>query len=485
VAQQDAFVVVANRLPVDEVTDPTTGHKEWRRSPGGLVTALQPILTRSRGTWVGWSGAPGPAPEPFESEGISLHPVGLSAEEVENYYEGASNATIWPLYHDAVEAPAFHRHWREAYRDVNLRFAEATSRVAPKGAVVWVQDYQLQLVPAMLRERRPDLQIGFFLHIPFPPVELFMQLPQREEIIRGLLGADLVGFQTPLNAQNFLHLAHHLLGINRRGLSVEIDGRQVRAGSYPVSIDIGELEDVANDPAVRARAEEIRAELGHPRTLILGVDRLDYTKGIQHRLAAYRELLTDGRVTTPETVLVQVATPSRERVEHYVRLRENVEREVGGINGEFGKVGSPAVHYLHQSYSRAELTALYRAADVMAVTPLRDGMNLVAKEYVATRTDLGGALVLSEFAGAARELRQAYMCNPHDLNSIKEALMRAVEADRSEAAKRMQSMRRYLRDHGGRQWAADFLAALHDSTPTDAAEPGQAMPDAAMETSVS
>jgi trehalose 6-phosphate synthase len=162
-----------------------------------------------------------------------------------------------------------------------------------------------------------------------------------------------------------------------------------------------------------------------------------------------------------------------------------VEREVGGINGEFGKVGSPAVHYLHQSYSRAELTALYRAADVMAVTPLRDGMNLVAKEYVATRTDLGGALVLSEFAGAARELRQAYMCNPHDLNSIKEALMRAVEADRSEAAKRMQSMRRYLRDHGGRQWAADFLAALHDSTPTDAAEPGQAMPDAAMETSVS
>jgi trehalose 6-phosphate synthase len=325
---------------------------------------------------------------------------------------------------------------------------------------VWVQDYQLQLVPAMLRERRPDLRIGFFLHIPFPPIELFMQLPQREETIRGLLGADLVGFQTPLGAHNFLRLARHLLGLRRRGLSVEVEGRAVRAGSFPVSIDVEEIEELVSDVDVRARTEEIRSELGHPKTVILGVDRLDYTKGIQHRLGAYRELLADGQLTPPETVLVQVATPSRERVEHYARLRRNVEREVGRINGEFGRVGAPAVHYLHQSYRRSELAALYRAADVMAVTPLRDGMNLVAKEYVAARTDLGGALVLSEFAGAARELRQAYMCNPHDINSIKDALMRAVEADRSEAAKRMHSMRRYLRDHGGRQWASDFMTAL-------------------------
>jgi trehalose 6-phosphate synthase len=211
---------------------------------------------------------------------------------------------------------------------------------------------------------------------------------------------------------------------------------------------------------VQERAKEIREELGQPKTLILGVDRLDYTKGIQHRLNAYRELLSEGRLTTPETVLVQVATPSRERVEHYARLRENVEREVGSINGEFAQVGAPAVHYLHQSYSRTELAALYLAADVMAVTPLRDGMNLVAKEYVGTRKDGGGALVLSEFAGAARELRQAYLCNPHDLNSIKQALMNAVEATPAEAGKRMQSMRRYLRDHGGKQWAAEFLTAL-------------------------
>jgi trehalose 6-phosphate synthase len=453
-----ALVVVANRLPVDEIVTETG--REWRRSPGGLVTALHPILSAGRGKWIGWAGSAGAAPAPFELDGIQLHPVPLSQQEVADYYEGQSNSTIWPLYHDAVETPAFHRHWREAYRVVNRRFAEATDQVAPPGATVWVQDYQLQLVPALLRERRPDLRIGFFLHIPFPPVELFMQLPQREEIIRGLLGADLVGFQSPLAAQNFLHLAHHLLGVRRRGLSVDLDGRSVRAGAFPVSIDFDEMERLIATPAVRSRADEVRMELGHPKSLILGVDRLDYTKGIQQRLRAYHELLAEGRLETPETVMVQVATPSRERVEHYARLRETVEREVGRINGEFSRVGAPAVHYLHQSYERAELAALYRAADVMAVTPLRDGMNLVAKEYVAARGDLGGALVLSEFAGAASQLRQAYMCNPHDINSIKDAMMRAVEADRDETARRMSAMRRYLREHGGRQWASDVLTAL-------------------------
>jgi trehalose 6-phosphate synthase len=455
----ETFVVVANRLPVDEVATTNGGH-EWRRSPGGLVTALHPILASHRGVWVGWAGGVGPAPEPFEVDGIQVQPVPLSESDLENYYEGQSNASIWPLYHDAVESPVFDRTWSKVYREVNQRFAEATDKAAPANSAVWVQDYQLQLVPAMLRERRPDLRIGFFLHIPFPPTELFMQLPERDEIIRGLLGADLVGFQTPLGAQNFLRLAHHLLGLRRRGSSVEVDGRTVRAGAFPVSIDIEEMERIVETPSVRERAQQIRAELGEPRTLILGVDRLDYTKGIQHRLHAYRELLSEGRLTTPETVLVQVATPSRERVEHYARLRENVEREVGSINGEFAQVGAPAVHYLHQSYERSELAALYLAADVMAVTPLRDGMNLVAKEYVGARKDGGGALVLSEFAGAARELRQAYMCNPHDINSIKLALLQAVQAPKTETHRRMQSMRRYLRDHGGKQWAAEFLNAL-------------------------
>jgi trehalose 6-phosphate synthase len=459
VAGRSSFVVVANRLPVDEVTT-GDGEKQWRPSPGGLVTALHPVLAEHRGTWIGWAGGDGEAPEPFELEGINIHPVPLSGEELERYYEGQSNATIWPLYHDAVETPIYKRRWRETYRQVNQRFAEAAAEVADEGATVWVQDYQLQLVPAILREMRPDLRIGFFLHIPFPPIELFMQMPFRAEILRGLLGADLVGFQQRLAAQNFVRLARHLLGLRYEGQSIQVDGRQVKAGAFPISIDTRGMEQMAADPKVQARAKEIRAELGDPKTIILGVDRLDYTKGIEQRLKAFRELLADGRMNVPDAVMVQVATPSRERVEHYHTLRVKVEREVGRINGEFGRVGLPAVHYLHQSYSREELAALYVAADVMMVTPLRDGMNLVAKEYVACRGDSGGALVLSEFAGAATELRQAYLCNPHDPDGVKDSLLRAVAAEPAELRRRMRLMQRHLRTHDVAEWARRFLAEL-------------------------
>jgi trehalose 6-phosphate synthase len=462
VAGDSAFVVVANRLPVDKVVGPD-GEVSFRRSPGGLVTALEPVLQQRNGTWVGWSGGTGDSQLPeetFEAGGVNLHPVALSAGEVERYYEGFSNSSLWPLYHDAVETPIFKRRWWESYRLVNERFTKAVADNAAPGATVWVQDYQLQLVPALLRETRPDLKIGFFLHIPFPPVELFMQLPRRAELLKGLLGADLVGFQRPLGAQNFVQLSRHLLGTRVRRGVVEWEGRTVRAEAFPISIDVEEMERLAASPEVQARAKAIRTELGEPKTIILGVDRLDYTKGIERRLKAFRELLSDGRLTAPDTVMVQVATPSRERVEHYQTLRVNVEREVGRINGEYGRVGQPAVHYLHQSYSRAELAALYVAADVMMVTPLRDGMNLVAKEYVGARADGGGALVLSEFAGAAAELRQAFLCNPHDLDGVKDALMRAIHVDPVEGRKRMHAMHSHLRSHDVRAWADAFLDAL-------------------------
>jgi trehalose 6-phosphate synthase len=427
------------------------------------VTALEPVLQQRNGTWVGWPGGSGDADaqeETFEVGGVHLHTVPLTAGEIERYYEGFSNSSLWPLYHDAVETPIFKRRWWESYRLVNERFAKAVAEDAAPGATVWVQDYQLQLVPALLRETRPDLKIGFFLHIPFPPVELFMQLPRRADILKGLLGADLVGFQRPLGAQNFVQLARHLLGTRvRRGI-VEWEGRTVRAEAFPISIDVEEMRRLAGSPEIQARAKEIRTELGEPRTIILGVDRLDYTKGIERRLKAFRELLSEGRLTAPETVMVQVATPSRERVEHYQTLRVNVEREVGRINGEYGRVGQPAVHYLHQSYSRAELAALYVAADVMMVTPLRDGMNLVAKEYVGAHADGRGAIVLSEFAGAAAELRQAFLCNPHDLDGVKDALMRAIEVDPVEGRKRMHAMHSHLRAHDVRTWADSFLDAL-------------------------
>ena len=457
--REASLVVVANRLPVDEAVS-DSGVREWRRSPGGLVTALQPVLRGYGTTWVGWAGGTGAAPDLPKVDGVTMRGVELSPDEFEEYYEGFSNSTLWPLYHDAVEQPVYHRRWWESYQRVNRRFAAAAADAAPPGATVWIQDYHLQLVPALLRELRPDVRIGFFMHIPFPPPELFKQLPRRAELLRGLLGADLVGFQNFGGAHNFLQLAERLLGLRVRQNDIEVDGRITRVGAFPISIDVTELEKLAMTDEVRQRAAQIRADLGDPERVMLGVDRLDYTKGIEHRLKAYRELLADGLVKVPETVMVQVAVPSRERVEHYKMLRDKVEREVGGMNGEYGRLGVPAVHYLSQSFDRFELAALYRAADVMVVTPLRDGMNLVAKEYVASRVDHGGALVLSEFAGAASELKQAYLVNPHDLDGLKATLMHALQADPVDASRRMRAMRRQLRTHDVQSWARDYLSVL-------------------------
>ncbi len=456
-----SLVIVANRLPVDEAVAPD-GVREWRRSPGGLVSALHPILSEARTAWVGWAGCVGPPPELPDSERVTLHGVELTDDEFEQYYEGYANSTLWPLYHDAVEQPIYHRRWWEVYQRVNRRFAEGAAEVAEPGGVVWIQDYHLQLVPALLRALRPDLRIGFFLHIPFPPPELFKQLPRRVELMHGLLGADLVGFQTYGGAYNFVRVADRLLGLRTRHLEISVGGRVVRAGAFPISIDVADMERLAMTEEVRQRTAQIRADLGDPDRIMLGVDRLDYTKGIEHRLKAYRELLAAGRLKVPQTVLVQVAVPSRERVEHYKMLRDKVERQVGGINGEYGVLGVPAVHYLNRSFDRAEIAALYRAADVMLVTPLRDGMNLVAKEYVAARVDLGGALVLSEFAGAAAELRQAYLVNPHDLDDLKDGMLRALSMDPADGMRRMRGMRRYLRAHDVRAWARAYLAALHE-----------------------
>jgi trehalose 6-phosphate synthase len=454
-----SLVVVSNRLPIDETIKPD-GATEWRRSPGGLVSALHPILRDASATWVGWAGGVGPAPELDDLDGVKLRAVPLSTEDFEDYYEGFSNSTLWPLYHDAVEQPVYHRRWWEAYQRVNQRFAAVTAEVAQPGAVVWVQDYHLQLVPAMLRALRPDLRIGFFMHIPFPPAELFQQLPRRVELLRGLLGADLVGFQLPGGAQNFTRLAGKLLGIAARHPRIDYAGRVVRTGAFPISIDVAEIEALAGREESVRRARQLRSDLGDPHHVILGVDRLDYTKGIDHRLKALRELLADGRIKVPDTVMVQVAVPSRERVAHYQILRNRIEREVGRINGEFGRVGVAPVHYLNRGFDSAELAALYLAADVMVVTPLRDGMNLVAKEYVAARVDGGGALVLSEFAGAAGELRQAYLVNPHDLDGLKDTLVQVVEADPAEKRRRMRAMRRHLRAHDVHGWARAYLDAL-------------------------
>ena len=462
------FIVVANRLPVDLVVG-EDGERSWQRSPGGLVTALEPMLRGRDGAWVGWPGVPDVEVEPLEQDGLLLHPVRLTEREVSEYYEGFSNATLWPLYHDVVAPPVFHRAWWYAYRLINKRFAEAAAEIAAPNATVWVQDYQLQLVPAELRRLRPDLRIGFFLHIPFPPTELFMQLPWRTQIVEGLLGADLVGFHTPGGVRNFRWLAARLAGSRLSGSTTGTGGRPgeiayedrlVKVGAFPISIDSASLDKLARSTAVRARAARIREQVGHPKRVVLGVDRLDYTKGINLRLQAFHELLLDGRIDASDTVMVQLATPSRERVEHYQQMRDDIELTVGRINGEFSRVGHPAVHYMHRSLPREELAAFFVAADVMLVTPLRDGMNLVAKEYVACKYDLSGALVLSEFAGAAIELNNAYLVNPHDLDGMKNTLYDALTMLPEDGRRRMRAMRRQVLTHDVDRWARSFLGAL-------------------------
>ena len=459
---RSSFVVVANRLPVDRIEMPDGG-TAWRRSPGGLVTALAPVMQGHQGAWIGWTGSADEKVDPFDDDGMHLVPVMLSAEDVRLYYEGFSNATLWPLYHDVIVAPEFHREWWESYVAVNRRFAEAAAEAADDNADVWVHDYQLQLVPAMLRRLRPDVRIGFFLHIPFPPTELFAQMPWRRQILDGLMGADLVGFQRPGAASNFARLARNRMGLRTRGDRIHLpDDRIVRVKAFPISIDVGELEGLARKPETAARAAELRKEVGNPAHILLGVDRLDYTKGIWQRLRAFGELLDENRVSVDDAVFIQVATPSRERVEQYRVLRDEIEQLVGRINGEHGRIGTPAINYLRTSYSRTEMAALFRAADVAVVTPLRDGMNLVAKEYVATRYDDTGALVLSEFAGAADEFRQAFLVNPHDINGMKDTIVDAMNTDDRQLGRRMRAMRKYLAAHDVNVWAQSFLKALHD-----------------------
>ncbi|MDQ6656984.1 MAG: bifunctional alpha,alpha-trehalose-phosphate synthase (UDP-forming)/trehalose-phosphatase [Actinomycetota bacterium] len=469
------MIVVANRLPFDLKTL-ADGSTEAKQAPGGLVTALAPILAKREGAWIGWAGDADADLHPTTTSGLTLHPVPLSADEISAYYEGFSNSTLWPLYHDAVADPEYHRHWWDSYQHVNKRFAEKAAAVAGPGAIVWIHDYQLLLVPQLLRDLRPDVRIGFFQHIPFPPVELYMRLPWRKEIITGMLGADLIGFQVPGAVRNFLRLARTLAGAEVTGSILHFDGRSIRAGAFPISIDSKNQSELAARPEVTETAATLRSDLGNPRKIILGVDRLDYTKGINVRLRAFSELLNEGDPADDGVVMVQIATPSRERVGSYMRMRAEIEQQVGALNGDYGRIGHPAVHYLHQSFPREELAAFYVAADVMAVTPLRDGMNLVAKEYVACRSAGDGVLLLSEFTGAAGELHQALLVNPYDTNGVKEALRTALQMPRTEQRKRMRTLRQQVLTNDVDAWAKTFLSTLEDTKDPVAAALGR-LPD--------
>ncbi|HEX2249282.1 MAG TPA: bifunctional alpha,alpha-trehalose-phosphate synthase (UDP-forming)/trehalose-phosphatase [Gemmatimonadales bacterium] len=477
-------LIVANRLPV--TVRPTDGGVEVQKSSGGLATGLLRPHEQSGGLWIGWSGANHDELSPEQRTGLDeqlsalrLVSVPLTAEQVARYYEGFSNGVLWPLFHYLLDQVPLHvRDW-EPYVQVNEQFAELVASQYQPGDLIWVHDYQLLLLPQLLRRRLPDARIGFFLHIPFPAEELFRTLPERDEVLEGLLGADLVGFHTPA------YLRHFAASLTLLGLTVDIDrvqlsNREVRLGVFPMGID---AESFAATAQASATEEEVRAIKGDGnQRLLVGVDRLDYTKGIPRRLLAYERMLELHPELRERVRLIQVAVPSRTNVEAYQEFRSLVDGLVGRINGVFGTPHWVPVHYIYRGISEPELVALYCAADVMVVTPLRDGMNLVAKEFVASRTDEDGVLVLSEFAGASWELPEAIQVNPYDVDATADGCYRALQMTEEERRARLRPLRARVQAYDVHRWAATFLEQLEMVTKRGApSRRGPAGGDAARE----
>jgi trehalose 6-phosphate synthase/phosphatase len=386
-------------------------------------------------------------------------PVTLTPSEIASYYDGFSNGVLWPLFHYQLDRiPTHARDW-QAYRQVNERFAAAIAAQYRAGDVVWIHDYQLMLVPALLRQRIPNARIGFFLHIPFPATDVLRILPWREEIIGGLLGSDLVGFHTLTYKKHFASSIERLLGISVDGDVVRLARRSVRVGVFPMGIDAERWKALATSPGVEAEAAYLRRDAGDGR-MLLGVDRLDYTKGMTQRLVAFERLLDRHAELRGRVRLVQLAVPSRDRVASYQEYRRELNEHVGRINGAHATLGWTPIHYVHRPFSEDHLAALYRAADVMLVTPLRDGMNLVAKEFVACRTEDDGVLVLSEFAGAAAEMTEALIVNPYDVDALAHAIHRALEMRDDERRFRMRALRERVATHDVHAWSQSFIDAL-------------------------
>ncbi len=459
------LVTIANRLPVSK------DNGGWRTSTGGLVTAMRPIMENTRGVWVGWDGGDEDVPPRVEGLDIDLASLSLSHAEVQGYYHGFANRTLWPLFHDLVEQPVFDRRWWEIYEQVNQRFAERTAEieVEDQSPILWVHDYHLMLLPELLREAWPDATILYFLHIPFPPQELFARLPWRERILGGLLGADLVAFHTEPYRDNFMRTVErfHREDFEVTDLDIGLpDGRTVRTAADPISIDAGAFEELARSTVVEKELTSLREQFSG-RKVLLGVDRLDYTKGIHERFRAI-ELLLERRPDLREQIaFVQIAVPSREGVQEYRDLRRDVEREVGRINGRFTEPGSDVpVHYLHRGVPRSRLVAYYRLADVAMVTPLKDGMNLIAKEFVVCQAaqDGTGALVLSEFTGSRLELTEAIPCNPFDVEGLSRRIEEALDVDPVAAREGLKRMAQVVHEHDVFAWVDRQLEGLEGVT---------------------
>jgi trehalose 6-phosphate synthase/phosphatase len=463
-------LIVSNRLPVSVSRDASGGGLTVSRSAGGLATGLSEVHARSGGLWIGWPGISGDLSADEEQHlaqrytELSVIPVPLSADEVDRYYEKFCNGVLWPTLHYLIGQLPLEISDFALYETVNRRFADAAVASYQPGDVIWVHDYQLMLVPQMIRERLPGARIGFFLHIPFPASDVFRVLPFREHLLAGLMGADLVGFHT---AEYMRHFASSVL--RTYGVAIDVDrlrwnGRVVRVGVFPMGVDAQGFATMSDSPAVAEAMARVRDHDPEGMKLLVGIDRLDYTKGIPRRLLAYEQLLRRNPELREHVRLIQVAVPSRTNVERYQDFRDQVDTLVGRIHGQFATPSWVPVNYIYRGLPQEEVVALYRAAHVALVTPIRDGMNLVAKEFVAARTDGDGVLVLSDFAGAAHELAEAVHVNPYDVEGSADSYLRALTMPEEERRERMRALRRRVFDYDVQRWARAFLDRLAETS---------------------
>ncbi|MEJ2040863.1 MAG: bifunctional alpha,alpha-trehalose-phosphate synthase (UDP-forming)/trehalose-phosphatase, partial [Desulfosarcinaceae bacterium] len=450
------LMIVSNRLPV------TVG-ETIKRSSGGLISAIDGIDGGRPFQWIGWAG--GNIEDEVQRRSVeeelkrrfSFHPIFLKPREIKDYYTGFANSSLWPLLHYQPGYAQYNTAWFAMYERVNGLFAEKIAAEAASGQLVWIHDYHLMLLPAMLRSRRPDLQIGFFLHTPFPSYEIFRCHPNRVELLEGLLGADLIGFHTSGYLRHFRSTMLRLLGIESEINTIPTESHNVTIGVFPISIPIDKFEQQMQSASFKRYLQEYRSIYADKR-IVLSVERLDYSKGVPRRLDAIERFLKEsGR---QDVVFIFISVPSRENVSAYRELRQEIELRVTNINGQFATITGAPIHFIHQSIGFSELCALYKLADVAMVTPEIDGMNLVAKEYIACQDENEGALILSEFAGAAQELHQAYLVNPYDIDRMAHALGEALDASASEKHSRMKPMRERIKRYHARRWAAEFIETL-------------------------
>ena len=463
------LVIVSNRLPFVVTRDDDGG---WSSRPGsgGLVTALAPVLRNRGGLWIGWTGSvPCPEAEAIRlleraslMAGYQLKPVTLTVEERENFYLGFANEIIWPLFHDFPSRCNFQPRYFQGYRQANQKYARMLMDNLEPGDYVWIHDYHLMSVGEILRHEGIGNRIGFFLHIPFPAMDNFLKLPWRFQILRSLLEYDLIGFQTIRDRRNFVDGARRLIPearIEGKGqvVSLSYGDHEVRLGAFPIGIDFHEFANLARSAGSTGMARTIREHLSGMR-VILGLDRLDYTKGIPERLQAFRLALQRFPEMQEKVVLIQVVVPSRAEIPKYSDLKIEIERLVGEVNGQFTRSGWVPIHYMYRHLDRQELAAYYQTADTALITPLKDGMNLISKEYCACNLRENGALILSEFAGAAAQLqRGAVMVNPHDIEAIALAINQTHHMSPEERRMRMRVLRHAVARHDIYRWVNSFL----------------------------